>query len=66
MIKVSRVDAKSCLEGLPWVQVICNKGEVDQPCWLACQQRHGLTVKAYCDNPDPDFPRYFCYCTWPC
>ncbi|PIN19474.1 hypothetical protein CDL12_07845 [Handroanthus impetiginosus] len=54
------------MEGLPWVKVLCDRGEVDQPCWLECQRRHGLSVKAFCYRPNPDLPVPYCYCTWPC
>lgn len=65
---VEMMNAKDdCMEGYPWVKVTCDRGEVDEPCWVECQRRHGYIAKAWCHNPSPAFPNYeVCFCSWPC
>lgn len=66
LMNLVSVYAKDCMEGLPWVDVICIRSEVNQACWDACGQRHGPTVKAFCKATGPGLPGKYCFCLWPC
>ncbi|TMW81776.1 hypothetical protein EJD97_007913 [Solanum chilense] len=65
LLSVYVIEGKECNEGLPWVTTHC-RGEVAQGnCWVACQQRHGMDVKASCRDII-GIPTQICWCTWPC
>ncbi|GFP92318.1 hypothetical protein PHJA_001375900 [Phtheirospermum japonicum] len=52
------------MEGLPWVNVVCDGTKVDQPCINECQKRHGSHATAWCRSLLPFAPEQVCYCIW--
>ncbi|KAL7151430.1 hypothetical protein ABFS83_04G030900 [Erythranthe nasuta] len=66
MSNIPLMDAKTCQEGLPWVDLVCLGDRAAQSCWDACQERHGPNAKAWCRSLEPALPTQICWCNWDC
>ncbi|KAL3506285.1 hypothetical protein ACH5RR_031667 [Cinchona calisaya] len=62
---IPKIDAKSCQEGYPWIEMNCIGETPDAPCVDECRSRRGPGAWAICRS-FASVPGAFCECWWHC